>query len=165
MNTFMDMPTIAGGVTMRHGVGPGPAGGGTANGHGDIGTDMSVATRAGAPLTITVVPTVGVSLNIPPCEHWIIALALSASGTRPSLPSPAGLVNRAERDRAAGVVVAGGRGQVGDQLRHLVLAGRGAGQDGDRPDAEARPLDAERAREVLEPGEGGGAVGVARSRR
>ena len=61
-------------------------------------------------------------------------------------------VDRAQRERAARVVLARGRGQERHQLRHLGGAGRGSGEDRHGPHREARPLDAERARHVLQAG-------------
>ena len=72
------IPPVAA-ASLMHGAGPAAV----ANGHGDIGTEpaaTSATVRTGAPPMVTVGAVVGMIWNVPPCEHWMIALALRMGG-------------------------------------------------------------------------------------
>src|SRR3954453_17699684 len=77
--TFVASPPVTD-ASLRHGCGAA-----VANGHGappGIEAATSPTVRTGAPPTMTFGATVGMILNMPPCEHITMALALRSGGTR-----------------------------------------------------------------------------------
>src|SRR6478609_1896062 len=99
IRTLVAIPPVAL-ESLRHGAGEG----GMTNGQGappGIEATTSATVSAGAPPIRTVGAVVGMILNIPPCEHMMIALALRIGGIGPELLRPRGVASTVAPRRSA----------------------------------------------------------------